>query len=98
MVMMSPCDTPRQQSGAAGGNRAEFGRACRDFRPPRQLLPDLNRPLMSPPLGGERSCMVGNDGIHEVAPQAPAPGSISCIICAYNEADRIGRVLRAVVG
>lgn len=42
--------------------------------------------------------MVGNDGIHDVAPQAPAPGSISCIICAYNEQDRIGRVLKAVVG
>jgi glycosyltransferase involved in cell wall biosynthesis len=39
---------------------------------------------------------VGNETAIEVA--KPAPNSISCIICAYNEADRIGRVLKAVVG
>src|SRR5262249_24215318 len=42
--------------------------------------------------------MVGNGDVHDGAAQKPAPGSISCIICAYNEADRIGRLLRAVVG
>jgi glycosyltransferase involved in cell wall biosynthesis len=42
--------------------------------------------------------MVGNAVEQEAAQQKPAPGSISCIICAYNEADRIGKVLRAVVG
>ena len=41
---------------------------------------------------------MGNDGVQTLAPQAPVPGSISCIICAYNEQDRIVRVLRAVVG
>jgi len=39
---------------------------------------------------------VGNGSVQEAAPHAPAPGSISCIVCAYNEADRIGKVLRAV--
>lgn len=41
---------------------------------------------------------MGNEGDDRIASQAPAAGSISCVICAYNEADRIGRVLRAVQG
>lgn len=40
---------------------------------------------------------MGNASVQEAAPQAVAPKSISCIICAYNEGDRISRVLRAVV-
>jgi glycosyltransferase involved in cell wall biosynthesis len=42
--------------------------------------------------------MVGNASAQEAASHKPARQSISCIICAYNEAERIGRVLRAVVG
>ncbi|MBL8542933.1 MAG: glycosyltransferase family 2 protein [Hyphomonadaceae bacterium] len=42
--------------------------------------------------------MVGNASTEEAAQQQPPANSISCIICAYNEADRISRVLRAVVG
>jgi glycosyltransferase involved in cell wall biosynthesis len=53
---------------------------------------------MSAPLGGERSQAVGNLDAQTVVPQSVRPQSISAIICAYNEADRIGRVLRAVVG
>src|SRR5690349_4834602 len=41
---------------------------------------------------------VGNDGVQTLAAQPPVPGSVSCVICAYNEADRITRVLKAVVG
>lgn len=53
---------------------------------------------MSAPLGGERSQAVGNLSAQAIVPQTVRAQSISCIICAYNEADRIGRVLRAVVG
>ena len=54
---------------------------------------------MSAPSGASFGAgLVGNASVQETAPHAPAPDSISCIICAYNEADRITRVLKAVVG
>lgn len=42
--------------------------------------------------------MVGNASVQQAGPDKPSAKTISCIICAYNEAERIGRVLRAVVG
>lgn len=53
---------------------------------------------MSAPLRGRVEYDVGIASTEDAASQRFAAKSISCIICAYNEADRIGRVLKAVVG
>src|ERR1700740_3641993 len=99
MIMSYRNTPPREPPCEAFGepmraprNRAEFGRFSRDFRPLGEPLPDLNRTLMSAPLGGERSQAVGNLSAQAIVPQTVVPQAVSCIICAYNEADRIGRV------
>src|SRR5574338_1304364 len=94
-----PCSgAPERTPGFGNRKLGRIQAADCDVRPARRALTDLNRPLMFAPSGTSRSIMVGNAVVPEAAQHKPAPGSVSAIICAYNEADRIGKVLRAVVG